>query len=226
MNRKIAILTITIILISALVMTVSATGAEIASKAKVTASSEFSEKYAPETCIHEEEAEHEQGIEWASASEANPWLKLEWDNSVWIDKIIIADRANLADWTEKVNISFSDGSSLSVDLEDDGAASEVTFDPKNVTWVQFDCVDGTGKDNPNNGLGRLSVYEATPPAAPAVAEESATPLAVEEAAPPVTPTTTGPNSAPSTGDMPIFIIFVIFGATTLVAAKITKKSRI
>ena len=139
---------------------VFASGNCIGLQATITASSEFSERYAPETAVHEEESVHEEGIEWSSASEPNPWIRFEWANPVWIGSIIIADRANMQDWAQIVNITFSDGSNIVTgELENDGEAYPISFDPKNVTWVQMDITESEGT---NIGLGRISIYATDP----------------------------------------------------------------
>ena len=221
MKRQVKTAAVIFILIFALSMSVSAEC--IALDATITASSEFAERYAPEAAIHEEESVHEEGIEWASAGEATPWIRFEWAEPVWIGSIIIADRANLVDWAMHVNITFSDGSSyLTGELENDGLAYPIEFEPKNVTWVQMDI---TESDGPNIGLGRISIYATdAPPAPPEPEPEPEAPAVVVEEAPPApAPAQTAPAPAPRTAD-PVTLIALgsLISAAGLV---ITKKRK-
>lgn len=212
--KKVKLLAVTLILILALAVPVSA-AACIALQATITASSEFNEDYAPHAAVHENVAEHTVGTEWASAGEANPWVRFEWAEAVWIDRIIVADRANLVDWAQIVTITFSDGSSLVTgELENDGYAYTLDFEPKNVTWLQMDITESEG---PNIGLGRISIYAADPPPAPAEPE----PAPAAEPAPAVpAPAVTAPTPAPRTAD-PITLIAIssVISAAGIIIAK-------
>ena len=197
----------------------------IASKAKVTASSEFAERYGASKCVHEGEAIHESGEEWASAGEQNPWIKFEYASPVWVNKIIVSDRANLQDHSKVAKLTFSDGSSLTTpELDNAGEPCVLEFEPKNITWVQFDVTEWG--DGANNGFGRISIYEtdapvADVPAADVPQADSGTPEppAATEAAPP-----TPPAAAP-TGDGMV-LAFVGLAVLALLALKAKNKIRL
>ena len=195
----------------------------ITSKATITASSEYAPKYGAVKCVHEGEAVHETGDEWASAGEQDPWIKFEYKDPVWIDKIIVADRANGADWSKVAKLTFSDGSSIvTPELDNEGEACVLDFEPKNITWVQFDVTEwGEGV---NNGFGRISIYAADMPAEEPAAEEQPPEAPAEEpVAAPAAPEA-APPAAPQTGDGMIFA-FAAMAAMAMAAAKLRSKAR-
>jgi hypothetical protein len=63
-------------------ITVIAAGSNITNQATIIPSSEYSEDYSGEKCVHEEEAEHEAGTDWASAGELTPWIKFDFLNTI------------------------------------------------------------------------------------------------------------------------------------------------
>ena len=187
---------------AASVSAIADVGSNISHLATITASSYFNEDYAPHWAAHEEEAVHEIQTEWASAGESYPWIRFEYDEPVWIDRIVIADRANLADWAIMVNITFSDGSSIEAgELENDGYPYTVTFEPKQITWVQIDVTESEG---PNIGFGRVSIHVAeAPPEEPEPVEpvtEEYTPVApLEQTDPMPSPETFDPIALSGVG---------------------------
>ena len=196
-------------------------GENISHLATITASSYFNEDYAPHWAAHEEEAVHEIQTEWASEGESYPWIRFEYAEPVWIDRIIISDRANLADWAIMVNITFSDGSSIEAGaLENDGYPYTVTFEPKQITWVQIDVTESEG---PNIGLGRVSIHVAEAP--PAAAEPEPVEPVTAEYTPAAPVEQTDPMPSPETFD-PI----ALFGVGALISAAgiaiVKKKARI
>jgi hypothetical protein len=102
--------------------------------------------------------------EWASAGEQNPWIRLEWTTPVQADTITLYDRPGVDDATGGT-LSFSDGSSVSVDgIPADGGAKTVSVGLKTFTWVRFQVVGGSG---PNVGLAEFEVQATpSPPQAP------------------------------------------------------------
>ena len=205
-------------------------GTNIAAQANVTTSSDYNEDYAGILCVHEGEAEHDTGTEWASAGELNPWIKFDFTNSVWINKIILCDRSNTADWSKIVTITFSDGSNIVTgELDDLGAPYTVDFDPKNVTWVQFDVTEA-GDDTLNNGFGRISIYDTVAPAVPVAP-------APNEVVPAPAPLAVGgggdnapshvPEPVPATGDCGIILaVLALIGSTAAIFVLKIKKNRI
>ncbi|MCL1794361.1 MAG: hypothetical protein FWG34_10875 [Oscillospiraceae bacterium] len=198
----------------------------ITNDATITASSEYAPKYGAVKCAHEAVAVHETGDEWASAGEQDPWIKFEYKDPVWIDKIIVADRANASDHSMVAKLTFSDGSSIvTPELENEGEACVLEFEAKNITWVQFEVTEwGAGV---NNGFGRISIYAADMPVEEEAPVEEAAPEAAPEtpaAADPAPAPVPTPDVAAQTGDAMIFA-FAGIALMALAAAKSKIKAK-
>jgi hypothetical protein len=131
----------------------------IAPKANVTASSQFSNNF-PATAVTD-------GLvgntgEWASSNEQNPWVQLAWPSAVTIDRVVMYDRANLTDNVNGGTLTFSDGTSITgiEGIPQDDGGKVIIFPPKEVTWVKFQAVGGIG---PNVGLSEIEVFATTKP---------------------------------------------------------------
>lgn len=137
----------------------------IALKARATASSVLCEENSASMVIDQKIRILNKG-EWVSNSKLDargrvypyPWVQLDWDNTVCINKIILYDRANKNTHTAAGTLCFSDGSSIVVNtIPNDGVPKVVEFSPKRVDWVRFQATDGEGK---NLGLSEIEVYPA------------------------------------------------------------------
>ncbi|MGB2861716.1 MAG: discoidin domain-containing protein, partial [Sedimentisphaerales bacterium] len=136
----------------------------IAPKAKVTASSTHKD-YSAEAAIDRVVGGYPEdtSAEWASNGEkASASLQLSWDKSQTINRIWLFDRPNTnADQVTAGTLTFSDGSSINVgELPDDAsAAKEITFPPKEVTWLKF-VVTSVKPETQNIGLAEIAVFTA------------------------------------------------------------------
>jgi len=89
--------------------------------------------------------------DWASRGESNPWIRFDWNEAQTLNAIIIKDRANLSDFVEKCQITFSDGSYIEVKgIANNGEKKVVKFPNKTIHWIKLD-LKGNGKSI-NNGL--------------------------------------------------------------------------
>ena len=106
-----------------------------------TASSQFNDDFRPAK-VHD--GFGAAAGEWTSAGEQNPWIRLEWTTPVQADTITLYDRPGVDDATGGT-LSFSDGSSVSVDgIPADGGAKTVSLGLKTFTWVRLQVVGGSG----------------------------------------------------------------------------------
>jgi hypothetical protein len=130
----------------------------VAGGATVTSSTEFNGQFAKGKVIDGIAGEHESG-EWASAGEkAGAWVQLTWSTSRVINKVVLYDRPNTQDQVTGGTLSFSDGSAIVVNsLDNYGAAMEINFLPKTVTWVKF-TVGGVSTTTANVGLSEFEAY--------------------------------------------------------------------
>ncbi len=110
--------------------------------------------------------------EWVGGSE-NLWfgwihypknLALTWETPQRINKVVIYDRPALEEHMAACTLTFSDGSKVEVyAVPNDGSAKTVVFEPRTVTGVRLDVVDGVGE---HIGLSEIEVYH-DPDARPA-----------------------------------------------------------
>jgi hypothetical protein len=129
--------------------------ANLATSATVTASSVYSSQYAAANVIDGIIGQQGTG-EWASNSEANPWIQLTWSASHIVNKIVLYDRVDTSDWSQGGTLTFSDGSSVTVTgIPNNGTAKVITFPDKSITWVKFQVTGSSGC----NGLAEFQVYD-------------------------------------------------------------------
>lgn len=134
----------------------------IASQAKITASSALSSQWSELKVADGIIGVEEQG-EWICKGSTifwgyidYPWLQLDWEEPVSMNKIILYDRATLSEHTAGGTLFFSDGSQVKVNaIPNDGTAKVVDFSDREVSWVRFQVTDGDGKDL---GLSEIEVY--------------------------------------------------------------------
>jgi hypothetical protein len=136
----------------------------VALKAKVTASSTY-KGYSVEAANDGVVGGYPEDIsaEWAAdAEKASASLQLSWDKAQTINRIWLFDRPNThADQVTAGTLIFSDGSSINIgELPDDAsAAKEITFEPKEVTWLKF-VVTSVKPETQNIGLAEIAVFSA------------------------------------------------------------------
>lgn len=87
-----------------------------------------------------------------------PWVQLEWDKAVCINKVMLYDLPSLKSNIASGVLRFSDGSSVRVlNIPANGAPRTVEFAPRTTRWVKFEATDGEGS---HLGLSEMEVYEA------------------------------------------------------------------
>ena len=87
-----------------------------------------------------------------------PWIRLDWDIPVIINKVIIYDTPSEKTHIAGGIIHFSDGSKEQVLLiPNDGSPGVVTFPAKKVEWLHFEVTDADGE---NIGLSEIEVFPA------------------------------------------------------------------
>ena len=144
-----------------------ATHKNIAPFARATAVNSLDEAHAPGG-VNDGIVMRENTGEWACSGYVTswgeiflPWVRLDWDNEVTIDRVVFYDRASTDEHLAGGTISFSDGSKLSViGIPDDGSPREIRFPAKTVRWIKFEATDGNGK---NLGLSEIEVFQAPGP---------------------------------------------------------------
>lgn len=141
----------------------SATPYNIANKARVSASSVAGE-YDASKAIDQIIRVADKG-EWRSASTETfwgqidyPWIQLDWERPVNINKVILYDRPAKESHIAGGVLHFSDGSKINVwGIANDGSPKEVEFESRKVEWVCFEVTDAAGTQV---GLSEIEVLPA------------------------------------------------------------------
>jgi hypothetical protein len=100
--------------------------------------------------------------EWSATGAAGEWIRLEWNSPVkGVRKVVLYDKASMAEQVTSGTLSFSDGSSVPVGkLQNDGqAGTVVTFTPKTIQWVKF-TVNSVRPGTEHAGLAEMEVRAA------------------------------------------------------------------
>ena len=98
--------------------------------------------------------------EWATVSGgAGSWLALTWSSPQTIDTIVLYDRPNANDQITGGNITFSDGSSITVGpLPNNGLPYVLSFTAKTVTSLQLN-ITSVSSSTRNIGLAEIQAYQ-------------------------------------------------------------------
>ncbi|SMC78611.1 GH92 family glycosyl hydrolase [Pedobacter nyackensis] len=137
----------------------------IASKARITASSELDNKSGANHIVDGVIRANGTG-EWVSKSKVTfwgqidyPWIKLDWDKAQTINQIILFDRSTTDAHIAGGTLFFSDGTQIPVfEIPNNGAPKVVSFKERTIEWVRFEVTDGDGAAL---GLSEIEVYPAT-----------------------------------------------------------------
>ena len=103
--------------------------------------------------------------EWVSTSSMTfwgeidyPWIQLDWDTPVCVNKVTLYDRAGKSAHTAGGVLHFSDGSRINVwHIANNGSPKVVEFPAKKTEWIRFEVTDGDGT---NLGLSEIEVFPA------------------------------------------------------------------
>lgn len=87
-----------------------------------------------------------------------PWIQLDWETPVCINKVILYDRPEKETHIAGGTLHFSDGSSINVcQIPNDGAPKVIEFPARKTQWMRFEVTDGDGE---NLGLSEIEVFPA------------------------------------------------------------------
>ena len=136
----------------------------IAPQSRVSASSVLDEFHKGENVTDQQIRVIGKG-EWASKSVETfwgaidyPWIQLDWDQEVYINKVVLYDRPEEKTHTASGILHFSDGSRINVwEIANDGRPKVVTFPARKTRWLRFEVTDGDGE---HLGLSEIEVYPA------------------------------------------------------------------
>lgn len=97
--------------------------------------------------------------EWASnAEKSGAWVQLNWEKEQTVNRVWLYDRPNDADQVLSGELSFSDGSTMTVgELPNDGAGVAVGFPTKTVKWMKF-TIKSVSATTQNAGLAEIAAF--------------------------------------------------------------------
>ncbi|MCP4455510.1 MAG: glycoside hydrolase family 92 protein, partial [Planctomycetes bacterium] len=85
-----------------------------------------------------------------------PAIELTWNTPQTINRVVVYDRPTLVEHMAACVLKFSDGSEAhAFAVPNDGAARTIVFEPRTVTGMKLEVVDGIGE---HIGLSELEVY--------------------------------------------------------------------
>ena len=125
------------------------TSVNLARTAKVRVSGEFN------SFVKAHAIDGDSSTEWASGG-GSVWIALHWKTPQQVGRLLLRDRADVANKAQGGRVLFSDGSVVDVDgIPPGGAPHEVRFKPRTTTWLRFDLFSARGS---NPGLAEIQVY--------------------------------------------------------------------
>lgn len=97
---------------------------------------------------------------WGINMQEDAEMKVDFGRSVVIDKIILYTRADFPhdNWWTQVTISFSDGSSITWNLEKSEKPHILKFEKKTVEWVRLHNLIKSNDPSPFPALSQIEVY--------------------------------------------------------------------
>ena len=100
----------------------------------------------------------EESHRWITEEGTGSWIRLEWNDKQAIQKIRLWDLPEIDSWILKGTFTFSDGTTEKLHAWTSNRAyapSEISFEPKTVSWVKFTIDQASGS---KIGLGEMEVY--------------------------------------------------------------------
>ncbi|MGB4659650.1 MAG: carbohydrate-binding protein [Mobilitalea sp.] len=97
---------------------------------------------------------------WGINQQDDATMKLDFGRSVIIDKIVLYTRSDFPhdNWWKKVNITFSDQSMISWDLEKSEKAHVLSFGKREVSWLELHDLVKSEDPSPFPALSQIEVY--------------------------------------------------------------------
>jgi len=124
---------------------------DIADLASITASS----SYNPYNYLPDRVVDGDFYTDWASYQETSPWIQFNFNTPQSIDSIEIADRLNLTDWAQNVDIVLNDhGTVRRAQISNNGSPARVVVRRHGVKWIRFQIYGQGG----NVGLSDVKIF--------------------------------------------------------------------
>lgn len=87
-------------------------------------------------------------------------IKIEFGRMVVVDHIVIYTRADFPhdNWWKQATFSFSDGSSMQINMQKSCGAHEFSFESKEIEWLELSELIKSPEDSPFPALTQIEVY--------------------------------------------------------------------
>ena len=97
---------------------------------------------------------------WGINRNPDAEMTVDFGREVEIDRIILYIRADFPhdNWWKKATVTFSDGSTMELELKKTGEAQEFTFEKKKIEWLQIGELIKSEEPSPFPALVQLEVY--------------------------------------------------------------------
>ena len=97
---------------------------------------------------------------WGINRREDAALKLEFGRTVETDRIVLYTRADFPhdNWWTGATINFSDGSSLLFPMEKSSAPHEMSFEKKQIEWLELCALKKSPEESPFPALTQIEVY--------------------------------------------------------------------
>jgi len=97
---------------------------------------------------------------WGINRRKDAAIKIEFGRKVIVDSIVLYTRADFPhdNWWEKATFTFSDGSSLKVNMQKSSEAHEFSFESKEIEWIELSELIQSPEESPFPALTQIEVY--------------------------------------------------------------------
>jgi hypothetical protein len=97
---------------------------------------------------------------WGINMQDDAEMKLDFGRLVETDKIVLYTRSDFPhdNWWTQVDLSFSDGTQITWDLEKSSLPHVLTFEKKQVTWLKLGNLIKAQDPSPFPALSQIEVY--------------------------------------------------------------------
>lgn len=97
---------------------------------------------------------------WGINRRPDASFRLEFGRAVEVDRIVLYTRADFPhdSWWEKGKITFSDSSTMMLDMKKTGTAQEFKFEKKRIEWLELSDLKKAADESPFPALVQIEVY--------------------------------------------------------------------
>lgn len=97
---------------------------------------------------------------WGINMQADARIRIDFGRKIKTNRIVLYTRADFPhdNWWKKVSFTFSDGSSLDMDMQKSEKPHEICFEERCIHWVEMHDMEKSGEPSPFPALTQIEVY--------------------------------------------------------------------